>query len=183
MSYTTSDPHRAQEICAGVTNIMIRENLYDTTAAASATSDFLSRAVEDEKNKLMDLGTNLATFRKEWRGISSNASADAREKILTTEYNSEQRSYEDLLVKRRSADLMKTMISEQLGETMSVLVPADLPDAPGFPDRMMFAIWGLGGGVVMGMLVIPFFKLRRESQRKEKQQSPLEELPVPAANG
>ena len=181
VAFTASDPHRAQEICASVTNIMIRENLNDSVSNARNTAEFLGRQVEDEKNKLMDLGTKLSTFKKERRGIS-NASVDAWGKILTTEYDVEQRSYEDLLAKRRSADLMIAMNSEQQGETMSILNPADLPDEPGFPDRTMFAIWGLGGGVVMGIFVIPLFKLRRESRRKEKQRSLPEELPVPTAN-
>lgn len=182
VSFTASTPRRAQEICVGVTNIIIRENLNDTMAAANNTRDFLNRAIEDEKNNLMTLAVRLATLKK-LGGRSPAPEIDAREKILTIEYDSEQRSYVDLLAKRRSADLMRTMNSEQLGETISVLNPADLPDAPEFPDRMLFAIWGLGAGLMMGILVIPFFKLRGDSRRKVKKQSPLEELPVPAANG
>lgn len=182
VTFTASDPHRAQEICAGVTNIMIRENLNDTIATADATRDFLRRAVEDEKGKLMNLGVELATFKKQ-AARSTSADIDARERILTTEYNSEQRSYEELLANKRAADLMRTMNSEQLGETMSVLNPADLPDAPESPDRVQFAGVGLVGGLVMGTIVIPIFRLRRDSRREEKQRALLQELPVPAAHG
>src|SRR5262249_53598812 len=68
VSFTASNPHRAQEICAGVTNIMIRENLNDSASNARNTADFLGRQVEDAKRNLDQLDAKLAEFKKRYVG-------------------------------------------------------------------------------------------------------------------
>lgn len=68
VAFTASNPHRAQEICAGVTNIMIRENLNDNTSNARNTADFLGRQVEDAKRNLDQLDAKLADFKKRYVG-------------------------------------------------------------------------------------------------------------------
>ena len=68
VSFTASNPRRAQEICAGVTNIMIRENLNDNTSNARNTAEFLGRQVEDAKRNLDELDAKLADFKKRFVG-------------------------------------------------------------------------------------------------------------------
>src|SRR5215813_6450439 len=66
VAFTANNPHRAQEICAGVTNIMIRENLNDNTSNARNTAEFLGRQVEDAKHNLDELDAKLADFKKRY---------------------------------------------------------------------------------------------------------------------
>ena len=68
VTFTSNNPHRAQAICGGVTNIMIRENLIDRTSAAKNNADFLGRQVEEAKHNLDDLDSKLAEFKRRFTG-------------------------------------------------------------------------------------------------------------------
>jgi polysaccharide chain length determinant protein (PEP-CTERM system associated) len=68
VTFTGGNPHRVQAVCAGLTNIMIRENLNDRTSTAQTNADFLSRQVEDAKHSLDDLDSRLANFKRQYIG-------------------------------------------------------------------------------------------------------------------
>jgi len=337
VSYTAANPHRAQEICAGVTNIMIRENLNDTTAAAGNTRDFLSRQVDDAKRNLDDLDAKLADFKKRYMGqlpgnedknmqmlLGMNSQLDAntqtlnraqqdkaytesmlaqqlaawkssqtstnpqslqqqlatlqsqlislqahytddypdvlktkrdiaevqrkldeintaaatpanlanekenlseppeirqlrlqihqyeqlitqgsREqqklqeqiklfqgrvagspgieeeyKQLTRDYDTAQKFYDDRLANRKQAEMQLAAVQEQQGETMSVLIPADLPDSPSSPNRLLFSGGGLAGGLMLGLGLALWLEMRDTSLRSETDVVAALDLPV-----
>jgi len=68
VSYTASNPHEAQEVCAGVTDIMLQENLKDRAQVAQSTTEFLGRQVEEAKHTLDTLDSQLADFKKRFVG-------------------------------------------------------------------------------------------------------------------
>jgi len=68
VNVTTKNPREAQEICAGITNVMLQENLKDRAQVAQNTTDFLGRQVEDAKRNLEDLDSKLANFKKQFIG-------------------------------------------------------------------------------------------------------------------
>ncbi len=68
VNFTASNPHMAQSVCAGITNIMLRENLKDRAQVAQNTTDFLGRQVEDARRNLNDLDSKLADFKKRFIG-------------------------------------------------------------------------------------------------------------------
>ena len=68
VNFTASDPRRAQIICEGLTNIMIKVNLTDRSQAAQSTTEFLGRQVEEAKRNLDDLDNRLANFKKQYIG-------------------------------------------------------------------------------------------------------------------
>ncbi len=68
VSFTGSNPREAQSICAGITNVMLQENLKDRAQLAQSTTDFLGRQVEDAKHNLEDLDNKLADFKKRFLG-------------------------------------------------------------------------------------------------------------------
>ena len=68
LDYTASNPREAQAICAGITDIMLQENLRDREEAAQNTTDFLSRQVDDAKSNLNDLDAKLAAFKRQYMG-------------------------------------------------------------------------------------------------------------------
>ncbi len=59
VSYTASTPREAQEVCAGVTDIMLRENLRDRAQVAQSTTEFLTRQVEEAKRALDTLDSQI----------------------------------------------------------------------------------------------------------------------------
>ena len=68
LDFVASNPREAQAICAGLTDIMIQENLRDRTQVAQDTTDFLTRQVEDAKHNLDDLDSRLAAFKRQYMG-------------------------------------------------------------------------------------------------------------------
>ena len=66
-------------------------------------------------------------------------------KQLSRDYDNAQAFYRDLLTKKSSADLGKSMENQQQGEQMTVLQIAGAPDRPSFPNRLLFAAAGLAG--------------------------------------
>ncbi|HEX8811534.1 MAG TPA: hypothetical protein VF742_06040 [Terracidiphilus sp.] len=68
VSYTSSKPREAQQICNELTTLMVTENLKSVQAAAKGTSDVLSKGIEDAKHNLDDLDSKLAAFKKQYVG-------------------------------------------------------------------------------------------------------------------
>lgn len=81
-------------------------------------------------------------------------------------------------MKKNQADTQIDMEREQQGEQMHVLQPANLPDAPSFPNRLLFAGGGLGGGLVLGLALAMWLEFRDQSIRTEADIVALLELPV-----
>jgi polysaccharide chain length determinant protein (PEP-CTERM system associated) len=68
VSYTASNPREAQEVCAGVTDIMLQENLKDRAQVAQSTTEFLGRQVEEAKRTIDALDGQLAAFKQKYVG-------------------------------------------------------------------------------------------------------------------
>jgi len=336
LDYTASNPREAQAVCAGVTDIMLQENLRDREQVAQNTTDFLSRQVDDAKSNLNDLDAKLAAFKRQYMGqlpgdedsnlkilsgmnsqldattqtlsraqqdktysesllaqqlanwkssqsasnpqtlqqqlalaqtqliglqgrytddfpdvvktkkqiadlqkqldqinsaapssAVSGAQANAGEppeiqqlrmqihqysdviaqatrqqttlqnqirvlqgrvalspgveeqyKQLTRDYDTAQKFYNDLLDKKSQSAMQTAMEREQQGEQMRLQIPADLPESPSFPNRLLFAAGGLGGGLVLGIGLGLLLELRDKSLRSEGDVIAALDLPV-----
>ena len=336
LDYTASNPREAQAVCAGVTDIMLQENLRDREQAAQNTTDFLSRQVDDAKSNLNDLDAKLAAFKRQYMGqlpgdednnlkilsgmnsqldattqnlsraqqdktysesllaqqlanwkssqsasspqtlqqqlalaqsqlislqgrytddfpdviktkkqiadlqkqldqinsAAPNTSAasgqgnaaeppeiqqlrmqihqysdviaqatrqqttlqnqikvlqgrvalspgvEEQYKQLTRDYDTAQKFYNDLLDKKSQSEMQTAMEREQQGEQMRLQIPADLPDSPSFPNRLLFAAGGLGGGLVLGLGLGLLLELRDKSLRSESDVIAALDLPV-----
>jgi len=66
----------------------------------------------------------------------------------------------------------------QLGEQFHRLGPAELPDAPSFPKRWLFAAGGLGAGLGLGLALAFLFELKDDSIRTEPDVEAVLELPT-----
>lgn len=81
------------------------------------------------------------------------------------EYDVAQAFYKDLLAKKNAAALAESMEVQQLGEQMHIVVAAGLPEAPFFPERPLFALWGLCAGLLLGLGRILWPAARKLFQR------------------
>jgi len=337
LDYTASNPREAQAVCAGITDIMLQENLRDREQVAQNTTDFLSRQVDDAKSNLNDLDAKLAVFKRQYIGqlpddednnlkiltgmnsqleattqtlnraqqdktytesllaqqlaawkssqsasnpqtlqqqlalaqsqlislqgrytddfpdvvktkkqiadlqkkldeinsaapnttAASGGQANASEppeiqqlrmqihqydqliaqatreqknlqgqvrvlqgrvalspaveeqyKQLTRDYETAQKFYDDLLAKKNQSAMQTAMEREQQGEQMRLQIPADLPDSPSFPNRLMFAAGGLGGGLALGIGLGLLLEMRDKSLRNEGDVIAALQLPV-----
>ena len=72
---------------------------------------------------------------------------------LTREYNNAKRKYDDLLSKRMEAKISQGMEDTQRGERFTIIDPAQLPEKPYKPNRMIIILLGfvlaLGAGIAL----------------------------------
>lgn len=68
VNFASSSPRRAQQICNELTGLLLEENLRTRAQAASGTTDFLSRQVDDAKRTLDDQDSKLAAFKRQYMG-------------------------------------------------------------------------------------------------------------------
>ena len=61
---------------------------------------------------------------------------------------------------------------------MKMLDPANLPDSPSFPVRLLFAAGGLGAGVLLGFGLAMWLEFRDNSIRTEADAEAALELPL-----
>jgi capsular polysaccharide biosynthesis protein len=73
------------------------------------------------------------------------------------------------------------MTNQSEGERMFNLNPADLPDSPSFPNRLLFAGGGLGAGLALAIGLAMWLELRDQSIRTEADAEAALELPMLAA--
>jgi len=99
-------------------------------------------------------------------------------KQLSRDYDNAQAFYRDLLTKKSSADLGKSMENQQQGEQMTVLQIAGAPDRPSFPNRLLFAAAGLAGGLGIGFLLGVWLEISDRSIRTERDAEAVMDLPL-----
>ncbi len=110
--------------------------------------------------------------------VALSPAVEEQYKQLTRDYDTAQKFYGDLLAKKKDSQMQTSMELEQQGEQMRLLNPADLPDKPSFPNRLLFAGGGLGGGLALGLGLALWLELRDQSVRTESDVLALLELPV-----
>jgi protein tyrosine kinase modulator len=110
--------------------------------------------------------------------VALSPAIEEQYKELTRDYDSAQKTYNDLLNKKSQAETQLDMERDQQGEQMRVLRPADLPDSPSFPNRLLFAGGGLASGLVIGMALAMWFEFRDKLVRTEDDVVAILELPV-----
>ena len=67
---------------------------------------------------------------------------------------------------------------KQEGEQFVVLDPANLPDRPSYPNRPLFALGGLGGGLGLGLGIAFFLEMKDSSFKTERDVEFALHLPV-----
>jgi len=88
-------------------------------------------------------------------------------KQITRDYQTALDFYNDLLKKRNQSGMATDLERRQQGEQFRVMDPANLPEKPTFPNRPLFALGGLGGGLLLGLLLAALLELRDKSLRTE----------------
>jgi polysaccharide chain length determinant protein (PEP-CTERM system associated) len=110
--------------------------------------------------------------------VALSPAVEEQYKGLNRDYDTAQKFYDDLLAKKSQSEMQTDMELRQQGEQMRLLNPADLPDTPSFPNRIMFAGGGLGGGLVLGLGLALWLELRDKSIRTEQDVIAVLDLPM-----
>jgi len=110
--------------------------------------------------------------------VALSPAVEEQYKALDRDYVTAQRFYDDLLAKKNQAEMQTDMELRQQGEQMRMLNPADLPETPSFPNRILFAGGGFGGGLVLGLGFAMWLELRDKSIRTEEDVIAVLEMPM-----
>ena len=134
-------------------------------------TDLIAAATRDQKRLQQEIGQYQSR-------VSLSPAIEEQYKGLTRDYENAQKSYQDLLGKKSSADLTVKMNNQSEGERMFPLNPANLPDAPSFPVRWQFALGGLAAGLALGTGLSLWLELRDNSIRTEADAEAALDLPM-----
>ena len=110
--------------------------------------------------------------------IQSSPEVEQEYKELTRGYQTALDSYNDLLKKRNQSAINTNLVSKQEGEQLKVLDQANLPDRPSFPNRPLFALGGLGGGLGLGLALAFLLEMKDTSFKTERDVEFALQLPV-----
>jgi len=136
--------------------------------------DLISAATRDQKRLQQD----IAAYQGK---VSLSPTVEEQYNALTRDYSNSLKSYQDLLAKKSTADLTVNMNNQSEGERMAILNPANLPDAPTFPNPWLFTGVGLAAGLALGCGLALWLELRDSSIRTEADAEAALELPLLAA--
>jgi len=84
-------------------------------------------------------------------------------KQLTRDYETALAFYRDLLAKKSNSEMATDLERRQQGEQFLVMDPANLPEKPTLPNRPLFALGGLGGGLGLGLGITLLLEMRDKS--------------------
>lgn len=102
-------------------------------------------------------------------------------KQLTRDNETAHAVYDGLLQDKSKADIQAQMEHEQQGEQLKLLDGANLPDAPSFPVRWMFAVGGLAVGLAVGIGLALLVEVRDKSLRNAEDVTAVLDLPMLAS--
>ncbi len=110
--------------------------------------------------------------------IQTSPAVEQQYKELTRGYQTAQDSYNDLQKSLGSSTIARNLGLKQEDEQFVVLDAANLPDKPSFPNRPMFALGGLAGGLGLGLGIAFFLELKDTSFKTERDVEFALQLPV-----
>jgi polysaccharide chain length determinant protein (PEP-CTERM system associated) len=122
--------------------------------------DMIAQTTRDQKK----LQQEIAVYQGR---VASSPAVEGEYKALARDYDNAQKVYQDDLAKQSTSKMATQAQQQQQGEQMALLNPANLPDSPSFPNRLLFAGGGLGAGLVLGLGLTLWLELRDKSIRTE----------------
>jgi polysaccharide chain length determinant protein (PEP-CTERM system associated) len=100
--------------------------------------------------------------------LQSSPQVDEEYKQLTRDHDTALAFYNSLLTKMNESSMATALEQRQQGEQFRVMDPPNLPDAPTFPNRVVFAGGGFAGGLALGLLIAALLEYRDTSLRNER---------------
>ena len=125
----------------------------------------MNQAITQKKQQQAELQAQIRNYQGK---IQSTPLVEAKMKDLTRDHQQAQEFYDSLLGKMNNSQMATDLERRQEGENFKIMDDANLPDAPTFPKRGMFAGGGFVLGLGFGMLLIAFLEYRDKSLRTER---------------
>lgn len=100
--------------------------------------------------------------------IESSPMVEQEYKQITRDHETALQFYNTLLTKMNESSMATALERRQQGEQFRVMDAPNLPEAPAFPNRLMFAAGGFAAGFCLGLLIAGLLEYRDTSLRNEK---------------
>ncbi|HXM33872.1 MAG TPA: GNVR domain-containing protein, partial [Pyrinomonadaceae bacterium] len=112
--------------------------------------------IKREQKLLVDIETQvgLVTAR-----INSVPGTEVQLGALDREYLTKKANYDQLLAQQQKITLGSAAVSQQQGEGIQVIDPANFPVVPVAPKRVLLTAMGLGAGFAFGLLLAGIFEI------------------------
>jgi polysaccharide chain length determinant protein (PEP-CTERM system associated) len=135
----------------------------------------LGQAITQKRQQQSEIQAQIRTYQDR---IQSTPMVEANMKNLTRDHQTAQDFYDSLLSKMNNSQMATDLERRQEGENFKIMDDANLPDAPTFPNRGMFAIGGFVLGLGFGVLLIAFLEYKDKSLRTERDVWAFTKLPT-----
>lgn len=116
------------------------QNIQQLRAQLHSTEVLISQKSAEEQELKRQIGLYQAR-------VQATPDVEQQYKALTLGQEAALKTYNDLQQHRDEAQMATNLEKRQEGETFAILDPANLPDQPSFPNKLMFT----GGGFVFGL--------------------------------
>ena len=140
-----------------------------------ATLHNLDQVIEEKTREQEQIKQAIKVYEDR---VQSSPAVEQQFKELTRGYQTALESYNGLLRKRDESAMAAELERKQQGEQFRVLDPANLPDKPSFPNRPLFAVEGLGGGLALGLGIAFLLEMKDSSLKTERDVEFALRLPV-----
>lgn len=166
-----SPPVKDKEDPASVANVIEPENIQKLRAEIKV-SDL---AIQEKKRQQQTLQENYKVYQGR---VQVSPMVEQEYSELTRDNISAKADYDILIHKRDDSGMSVALQRRQEGGGFKPLDPASLPDKPAFPNRMLFAAGGFGGGLALGLALTLLLEMRDKSFRTESDIEALLKLPT-----
>jgi uncharacterized protein involved in exopolysaccharide biosynthesis len=124
--------------------------------------DLIAQATEDQRK----FRQTIAVYQSR---VASSPATEREYRELARDYDNAQKVYQDDLAKQSATKMATRAEQNQLGEQMVLLNPAALPDSPDFPNRLLFAVGGLGAGLAFGSGLALWLRIKSKLSLKQEE--------------
>lgn len=113
--------------------------------------DRQSRLLSETNNQIAELNSR----------INAIPNAEVALQAIEREYQTKKTNYDNLLLQQSKIVVGADAAKEQQGGGIQVVDPANLPEKPVAPKRLMLTAGGFGVGLALGLLLVMIFEVRR----------------------
>lgn len=118
-----------------------------------------------KRREQADIQTSVRTYQER---IQASPLVEEQYKDLTRDYDTAQKFYADLLTKMNQSKMATDLERRQEGEQFRVMDEPNLPDAPTFPNRLIFTAGGLLAGLLLGASLAAFLEYKDTTLHTER---------------
>jgi len=126
-----------------------------TSVSVQAQIDNADSEIKRQQKALVDNQNSINTLVDR---INKVPGVDVQLSAIDRDYQTKKAAYDELLLQQQKIGLNTDAITQQQGEGIEVVDPANLPSKPVAPKRIMLATLGLGAGLGLGLLLVGVFE-------------------------